>query len=282
MENKKTEKKRIFSKLTVCVAALALVSCAFVGGTFARYTSNGIVDNGGANVADWYIDVMNGSGVATASLTISPDDTEYDSTVRTHEASSGGTILTFVNRGEVSADVTVEVGENLVFNRKVAVKTPVLDENNQETGEYTFSWEESTLEANTQYTDSDGNAYTWDATNLKPVFANNEALNAPWNGVKLGAATVSTGDKVILKVGDVTVTGVTETEGSFAFTLAPGQTATLTMGAVTWTSDFEGESNGTNGDARDTWIGENIAEVGYEITWSAVQSSEQPEAATAP
>ena len=87
---------------------------------------------------------------------------------------------------------------------------------------------------------------------------------------------------MILKVGDVTVTGVTETEGSFAFTLAPGQTATLTMGAVTWTSDFEGESNGTNGDARDTWIGENIAEVGYEITWSAVQSSEQPEAATAP
>ena len=283
MENKKTEKKRIFSKLTVCVAALALVSCAFVGGTFARYTSDGIVDNGGANVADWYIDVMNGSGVATASLTISPDDTTYvEGTYRTHEASSGGTILTFVNRGEVSADVTVVVGEDLVFNRKVAVKTPVLDENNQETGEYTFSWEESTLEANTQYTDSDGNAYTWDATNLKPVFANNEALNAPWNGVKLGAATVSDGDKVILKVGNVTVTGVTETEGSFAFTLAPGQTATLTMGAVTWTSDFKDESNGTNGDARDTWIGENIAEVGYEITWSAVQTSEQPEAAPAP
>ena len=57
MENKKTEKKRIFSKLTVCVAALALVSCAFVGGTFARYTTGESTANGGANIADWYIDV---------------------------------------------------------------------------------------------------------------------------------------------------------------------------------------------------------------------------------
>lgn len=282
MENKKTEKKRIFSKLTVCVAALALVSCAFVGGTFARYTSDGIVDNGGANVADWYIDVMNGSGVATASLTISPDDTAYvEGTDRTHKASSGGTILTFVNRGEVSAEVTVEVGENLVFNRKVAVKTPVLDENNQETGEYTFSWEESTLEANTNYTDSDGNTYTWDATNLKPIFANNEALNALWNGITLGGNNEATGN-VILKVGDVSVTGVTaETNGSFKFTLAPGERATVTMGAVTWTSDFDGDGKNV-ADARDTWIGENIAEVGYEITWSAEQSSEQPEPKPAP
>ena len=276
MENKKTEKKRIFSKLTVCVAALALVSCAFVGGTFARYTSNGNVDNGGANVADWYIDVMNGSGVATASLTISPDDTDYaDGTIRTHTANSGGTILTFVNRGEVSADVTVEVGTELVFNYKKAVKEPIMDENNQATGEYTFSWETGVLETGSTYTDSDGNAYTWDATNVKPVFANNNDLNTLWNGITLGGNDEATGN-VILKVGDVTVTGVTaETDGSFKFTLAPGQTATVTMGAVTWTSDFDGEPEG-EADARDTWIGKNIDEVGYEIEWSAVQSSEQP------
>ena len=281
MENKKTEKKRIFSKLTVCVAALALVSCAFVGGTFARYTNSGAVDNGGANVADWYIDVMNGSGVATASLTISPDDTVYaDGTIRKHEASSGGTILTFVNRGEVSAAVTVEVEEGLVFNYKKAVKTPILDENNQATGEYTFSWEEGTLEASKNYTDSDGNAYTWDATNLKPVFANNEALNALWNGITLGGNNEATGN-VILKVGDVSVTGATKDGDTFTFTLAPGQTATVTMGAVTWTSDFNGDGKNV-ADARDTWIGENIAEVGYAIKWSAEQSSEQPEPKPAP
>lgn len=282
MENKKTEKKRIFSKLTVCVAALALVSCAFVGGTFARYTSQGEVDNGGANVADWYIDVMNGSGVATASLTISPDDTAYvEGTDRTHTASSGGTILTFVNRGEVSADVTVNVKEGLVFNYKKAVKTPILDENNQATGEYTFSWEEGTLEESKTYTDSDGNAYTWDATNLKPVFANNEALNALWNGIKLGAATVTGDEKVILKVGSLAVTGATKNGDTFTFTLAPGERATVTMGEVTWTSDFDGDGKDV-ADARDTWIGENIAEVGYAISWSAEQSSEQPEPKPAP
>ena len=278
MENKKIEKKRIFSKLTVGVAALALISCAFVGGTFARYKSDGVVDNGGANVADWYIDVMNGSGVATASLTISPDDTAYTSTDRTHTANSGGTVLTFVNRGEVSADIVVTIEEGLVFNYKKAVKTPILDANKQETGEYEFGWEEGVLETGTTYTDSDGNAYTWDATNVKPVFANNNDLNALWNDVKLGGDSEATGN-VILKVGNMSVTGVTaETDGSFKFTLAPGETATVTMSAVTWTSDFTTASeNGTQGDARDTWIGENIAEVGYEITWSAEQSSEQPE-----
>lgn len=278
MENKKLEKKSVLKKLTIGIAAMALISCAFVGGTFARYESDGVVDNGGANVADWYIDVMNGSGVATASLTISPDDTVYGSTDRTHTANSGGTVLTFVNRGEVSAHITVTIEEDLVFSYKKAVKTPILDANKQETGEYEFGWEEGVLETGTTYTDSDGNAYTWDATKVKPVFANNNDLNALWNDVKLGGDSGATGN-VILKVGDMSVTGVTaEADGSFKFTLAPGETATVTMSAVTWTSDFTTASeDGTQGDARDTWIGENIAEVGYEITWSAEQSSEQPE-----
>ena len=39
MENNKTEKNGIVARLTVCAAALAIVSCAFVGGTFARYST---------------------------------------------------------------------------------------------------------------------------------------------------------------------------------------------------------------------------------------------------
>ena len=266
MENKKTEKKRIFSKLTVCVAALALVSCAFVGGTFARYTSQGEVDNGGANVADWYIDVINGSGTAQGTLTISPDDAVYNAEngPRSHRASEGGAVLTFYNGGEVTAEITINTTAGYV----VTGKTYDSD---------TRKFVDSELPVGSSAADMAGNMFKWvsdtDAGTYKPDF-DTSSLDTVWENVTLVGGTGSSGN-VILKVGTLTYNGTDLSTGT-KITLAPGATATIEMGEVTWTSDFADE-NGSAGDQRDTWIGQNISRVGYEINWSAVQVSEQPQ-----
>lgn len=267
MENKKTEKKRIFSKLTVCVAALALVSCAFVGGTFARYTSQGEVDNGGANVADWYIDVINGSGTAQGTLTISPDDAEYaaENGPRSHRASEGGAVLTFYNGGEVTAEITINTTAGYVVTGKT------YDSDNRE-------FVDSELPVGSSAADMAGNMFKWvsdtEKGTYKPDF-DDGSLDNVWENVTLVGGTDSVGN-VILKVGTLTYNGTALGTGT-KITLAPGATATIEMGEVTWTSDFADEEDiGNAGNKRDTWIGQNISRVGYEITWSAVQVSEQP------
>lgn len=265
MENKKTEKKRIFSKLTVCVAALALVSCAFVGGTFARYTSQGEVSNGGANVADWYIDVINGSGTAQGTLTISPDDTEYDAEngPRSHPASEGGAVLTFYNGGEVTAEITINSTAGYVVTGKT------YDSDSRE-------FVDSELPVGSSAADMAGNMFKWVSNTAdgiyKPDF-DDASLDTVWDDVTLVGGTDSVGN-VILRVGTLTYKGAALPTDPII--LAPGETATIEMGPVTWTSDFSGE-NGSEGNERDTWIGQNISRVGYEINWSAVQVSEQPQ-----
>ena len=46
---------------------------------------------------------------------------------------------------------------------------------------------------------------------------------------------------------------------------------------VTWTSDDE-TVFGTAADARDTWVGQNVTKVSYNISYTAVQNSELPKA----
>lgn len=52
MTSQKTEKKRISSKIFVALAALTLVSCCFLGTTFARYTTGTTSGSAGADIAD--------------------------------------------------------------------------------------------------------------------------------------------------------------------------------------------------------------------------------------
>ena len=46
---------------------------------------------------------------------------------------------------------------------------------------------------------------------------------------------------------------------------------------VIWTSDTE-NITGTDADERDTWIGENVTSVSYNISYKAVQNTELPNA----
>ena len=300
MENKKTEKKRIFSKLTVCVAALALVSCAFVGGTFARYTNSGAVDNGGANVADWYIDVQDGSGTEDVVFTISPAETAYTDTNRVNTANNGGVILTFVNRGEVDATIKVTKGDALVVYGKKWDDTK-------------SAWTEYQLTDGYVGTDTAGNSFKWQAlsgadTVMKPLFVgagNTYAASSEWASVAfydstdsytpaqdetpatnpsksmlgLGGVAFTSADREEEGAGQIEVTGDGSSASPWTVTLAPGEQISVTMSATVWVSDFDSDStNKSNyGNLRDTWVGQNISRIGYSFSWTAEQASKLPE-----
>lgn len=105
---KMTKKRGIFSKLFFSVVLLTLISCCFLGSTFARYTSGG---SGTATiqVAKW--DVKNTTDTTEATFSkLSPSMDAYVDTVRTH---STGKVLvaTIANKGDVDALVTFTFGE---------------------------------------------------------------------------------------------------------------------------------------------------------------------------
>lgn len=238
MENKKTEKKRIFSKLTVCVAALALVSCAFVGGTFARYTTGSQTTPGGTNVADWNIEIIN---EGEDFLELAPNMDVYDEEtggVRTYKIQnadgSAMKVLEIHNNGQVSGTFTLTVGTNYVME------------------------------------DKDGNPIAL------PKYSA-ELNNPEWEKVTAISQIFTLGDLSVRKNDTTNVTAVT-LDGSTKYTaeLAPGDYIIVGISSVTWTSDLSDE-DGTYGDLRDTWLGENVSMVGYEMTWSVDQAENVPE-----
>ena len=71
--------------------------------------------------------------------------------------------------------------------------------------------------------------------------------------------------------------GATEWNGSNTFDLAKTTGTLYIFAEVTWTSDDE-TVFGTAADTRDTWVGQNITKVSYNISYTAVQNSELPKA----
>lgn len=107
-----TKRKSVVSKILLLVVLLTLVSCCFLGSTFARYTSGG---SGSATltVAKW--DVSHGEGdIALEFEKLSPAMEVYDSTDRTNVT---GKILvaTITNKGDVDATVSLTVGPEIIF-----------------------------------------------------------------------------------------------------------------------------------------------------------------------
>ena len=79
-----TKRKNVVSKMLLLVLILTLISCCFLGSTFARYTSSG---NGSAtlNVAKWAIDIKGGAIEGGMSVNfaekLSPSKHDYNTTV---------------------------------------------------------------------------------------------------------------------------------------------------------------------------------------------------------
>lgn len=110
-----TKKRGIFSKLFFSVVMLTLISCCFLGSTFARYTSGGS-GKGTLYVAKW--DVKNTKGSLDVTFDkLSPSKEDYytsngDYEAETPRTHSTGKVLvaTIENKGDVNALVTFTFG----------------------------------------------------------------------------------------------------------------------------------------------------------------------------
>lgn len=107
-----TQKKRIASKLFLLVLVMTLISCCFLGSTFARYTS-GASGTGTLSVAKWDIDFNDAAGTDTSLNvtfdTLSPSQKPYVDTARTNSTGKVK-VAKISNNGVVNALVTLTAG----------------------------------------------------------------------------------------------------------------------------------------------------------------------------
>ena len=216
-----TKRKSVVSKILLLVVLLTLVSCCFLGSTFARYTSRGD-GSGTLQVAKWNVTIA-GEGADETALAfskLSPAMGEYASTPRTH--STGRVeVATITNASDVKAEITFRVGD-LEFK------------NNDSPVDYGDSGYSNEI--------------------LRQVFT-----------VKFYDVQ-SDGEALSLQ------------EGSYTTTLNESDSITI-YAEIIWTSDLGTDSQkGTDGDARDTWIGANVTTVSCTFGYTAVQATELPNA----
>lgn len=212
-----TKRKNVVSKMLLLVLILTLISCCFLGSTFARYTSDGR-GTGTLQVAKWDVTIT-GAATGESELVfgqLSPAAEEYVSENRSHSTGRIA-IATITNASDVQAEVTFTATE-LVFKKADT--------------EITYSpYEKSVLQ-----------------------------------------------DVITIRFYDVDSGGTAlELQGG-EYTTTLDKTVSITIYAeIIWTSDLESDVNkGTDGDARDTWIGQNVETVTCEFTYKAVQATQIP------
>ena len=106
------QKSRIVSKLFAALVILTLISCCFLGSTFARYTSQS-TGTASVGVAKWDIQYLNANEEAQTTSTtemgeLSPSAEAWKSTTEMRENEIGGGVAMIIkNNSEVKADITV-------------------------------------------------------------------------------------------------------------------------------------------------------------------------------
>lgn len=219
-----TKRKNVVSKMLLLVLILTLISCCFLGSTFARYTTGG-EGSGKLEVAKWDVTITGDAtgGTELSFNKLSPAMEAYESTPRTH---STGRML-------------------------VATITYTLDV------DATFTFTVSDLEFKNDNGTVDYGSSGYSDETLRDVFT-----------IKFYDAA-SGGNEL------------TMSEKTYTKKLSATEEAkTLNIYAeIIWTSDLDSDVNkGTDGDARDTWIGQNVETVTCEFTYKAVQATELPNA----
>lgn len=96
----RSDKKRILTKILVVIAALTLLSCCFLGSTFAKYVTS---DNGSGTVqiANWDVAIENTNSGSYTFDQLSPGITE------TTHSTGWVKVAAITNSGEVDATVTI-------------------------------------------------------------------------------------------------------------------------------------------------------------------------------
>lgn len=108
-----TKRKSVVSKILLLLIVLTLISCCFLGSTFARYVSNGS-GKASMSVAKWSIsDGINEAGVEFGDL--SPAMEEYDESNPRTNKSTRVLVATIKNDGDVDALVTLSTAKGDPF-----------------------------------------------------------------------------------------------------------------------------------------------------------------------
>ena len=256
------------AKLIVVLIALLLIACSLLGFTLARYITEERDGQGGVNIAQWDIEwtdtLTTAEGEGAAVAMISPAMEEYKSETgnRTHAITNGDSkALIITNKSDVKAIVTLKITNTLNFY------------SNSEKDEATGLPETVTKPTSAEWTNVELSQII---TAAKPTGAEDGELALVKVYTKDGTEKKNSG---LTKETQDNVT-------TYTITLDVGEKLEVTIGVITWTTDLDsddssgsgGDDNrGTYGDARDTWIGENVGSVGFAYSWSAVQGSEIPD-----
>ena len=233
------QKTRIASKLFAALVVLTLISCCFLGTTFARYTTG---DSGVAsvNVAKWDLDIT------LTDNTPSGDSIEY-------------------NFGKLSpsmdsyTDTEGKDATNTTDYKYVAYITNNSDVN----ATVTLS-----ADATPTYVLNNGRGFVDQAND----YEYNNGLYG--NGVSEAQA-----DEVFsINLYYTKSQGSNYTAAEDAEIELAGKDALYIYAKVTWTTHYSGlgEDSCVLADAIDTWLGENLASLSWNISYTAVQASELP------
>ena len=117
----KSDKKRILTRVLIVIAALTLLSCCFLGSTFAKYVTDadGTAQIG---VAKWDIDVevpaaSGGTSAVTVNTSkLSPDMADYQSGKSRSNTSDKFLVAIVTNKSDVKATITVSAGDTATCN----------------------------------------------------------------------------------------------------------------------------------------------------------------------
>ena len=297
MENRQRTIRKLLWRITAVLAVLAVVSICFVSGTFARYVSN---RNGSTvtEVAKWDIDFTDGTKPVTNNFTVkvgklSPDKDEYGTLDGDDKQSAGDgypgqrvkttdavLALQITNSGDVDATLTITPpaqnaltfygynadgkiswGGGFAIGEDGKVTAPTQEEARAViTMQFALTPKPITADSKV----------TWQS--LSELNLDKLILKAAAQGSGAGGTAgddTSTGDGT--QAGDETQT--TETSVYYFYVRS------------VWTSRDEyyyqqsqqnQQTAAAMSDGLDTWLGENIAKLGGEFTFSVVQASELP------
>lgn len=269
MENKKEKRKVSIKTLIAALLVLVLLLASVLGFTLARYFTQGEESQGGINIAQWDIDVTDSTtdeGAGTVTAMLSPAMEKYANINRTNAITNGGTALLFINNSDVDAEIELKITDGLSYYGNG--------------GTFAVNYEINPETDIPQYDQETGANAQWQNVDLDDVisFAGDAAAG---EGITVtygtGDPETAAGERVV--VDTKTEVGTAIYKQKIA---ANGGWMKVTISAITWTSDLNGdqwidEDNGIRyGDARDTWIGENVGSVGFAYSWSAVQGSQIP------
>lgn len=235
----KSDKKRILTRVLVVLAALTLLSCCFLGSTFARYVTNAS-GSGTVGVAKWSVSF---EGVGTSAISfgkLSPSKDVWNGTTarqNTIDIKDNAAALTITNNSEVDADVTVKIAAP-TFNYHNGKGTI------GETG--APSMEQALKVIAFQYALDENGSAEYSKLTWNPVGENGYTKSFT---LKATTGTATTTAKLYLRVVWTSLDTV-ELYGTGA--------------------------SAENADNLDTWFGENVESVTANLTYSAVQASELP------